>query len=886
MKNFSIAIITMILLSFLSPVAAMQPKDDEVSVMTPVIIEFNDKVDKKLLENNGGKIKIEYKLRPAVAASLPPKAIENLRKNPNIKSIVNDIEIHTMEYGTSYFSDWGIKQIGADIVHNNGIKGETINVAVLDTGADLDHPDLVSNIAYSYDFSGSNDYDSSDCDGHGTHVAGTVGALLNGNGVVGVAPDVNLYILKVFTDGGRGSYSDVEEALEWCYLTHNDSDPNNDIQIVSMSLGSEYADGDPGFEDLVDTLYDAGILLVGAAGNSGSADDNVIYPARYENIIAVAATDINNKKASFSSTGPDVEISAPGVYVRSTYLSGGYAIMGGTSMATPHVAGTAALVMAANPGISNVEVRQILCDTAVDLGSPGRDNLYGFGLVDADEAAVPISTNQPPVAADDAYSVDEDTTLNIAASGVLGNDSDADGDLLTAVLVAGSINGNVSLNADGSFSYTPGANFEGDDNFTYRANDGTANSNVAIVTITVNPVNDAPVAADESYSVNEDTVLNVAVRGVLENDFDVDKDSLTAVLGTSSSNGILTLNSNGSFTYSPNANFVGTDSFTYKANDGFSDSNVATVSITVNPVNNAPVAVDDAYSVNEDTTLAVDAPGVLLNDTDAEGNPLSALLETNVIYGSLSLNADGSFTYIPNANFAGADSFTYKANDGVSDSNVATVSITVNQVNDAPVAADDAYSVNEDTILSVAVPGVLLNDVDSEDNQLTAVLGTSTSYGTLNLKSDGSFTYTPNANFAGADSFTYRANDGALNSYVATVSITVNPASPTVTVQSIVMSLFSKTAGKNKFTHATALVKVVDGDGNAVKGATVSGQWSGATSDSDIGITDASGQVSFDSDNVKNAGSGTTFTLTVKNVDFTGYTYDPSVTSASIKYYK
>ena len=333
MKNFSIAIIAMILLSFLSPAAAMQPKDDEISVMTPVIIEFNDKVDKKLLENNGGKIKIEYKLRPAVAASLPPKAIENLRKNPNIKSIVTDIEIHTMEYGTSYFSDWGIKQIGADKVHNSGIKGETINVAVLDTGADLDHPDLVSNIAYSYDFSGFNDPDASDRDGHGTHVAGTIGALLNSNGVVGVAPDVNLYILKVFTDDGSGFYSDVEEALEWCYLTHNDSDPNNDIQIVSMSLGSEYADGDPDFEDLVDMLYDAGILLVGAAGNSGSADDNVIYPARYENVIAVAATDINNNKASFSSTGPDVEISAPGVYVRSTYLRGRYATMSGTSMA-------------------------------------------------------------------------------------------------------------------------------------------------------------------------------------------------------------------------------------------------------------------------------------------------------------------------------------------------------------------------------------------------------------------------------------------------------------------------------------------------------------------------------------------------------------------------
>ncbi|KAF5425403.1 MAG: subtilisin/minor extracellular protease Epr, partial [Candidatus Methanocomedens sp.] len=489
MKNFSIAIVAMILLSFLSPVVAMQPKDDEVSVMTPVIIEFNDKVDKKLLENNGGKIKIEYKLRPAVAASLPPKAIENLRKNPNIKSIVNDIEIHTMEYGTSYFSDWGIKQIGADKVHNNGIKGETINVAILDTGADLDHSDLESNIAYSYDFSGDNDPDASDRDGHGTHVAGTIGALLNGNGIVGVAPDVNLYILKVFTDGGSGAYSDIEEALEWCRFTHNDDDQSNDIQIVSMSIGSEYADGDPHIEDCVNDLYNAGILLIGAAGNSGAADDNVIYPARYTNVMAVAATDISNNKASFSSTGPAVEISAPGVLIRSTYKNDRYTTKSGTSMATPHLAGTAALVMAANPGISNVEVRQILRDTADDRGEPGRDTSYGFGLVDAYEAAVPISSNQPPVAVNDEYSVNEDGILNVPGTGVLDNDSDADGDTLTAIIVSDVSSGILSLNTDGSFTYTPNSYFAGTDSFTYTANDGTADSNIATVTITVNPVN-------------------------------------------------------------------------------------------------------------------------------------------------------------------------------------------------------------------------------------------------------------------------------------------------------------------------------------------------------------------------------------------------------------
>src|SRR5207249_3383958 len=259
----------------------------------------------------------------------------------------------------------------------------------------------------------------------------------------------------------------------------------------------------------------------------------------------------------------------------------------------------------------------------------------------------------------------------------------------------------VVANGDGTLTYTPAANYNGTDSFTYTMKDAAgAVSNVATVSITITPVNDPPVAANDSYSVNEDTTLTVAAAGVLANDSDIDSPTITAILVSGPAHGTLSLNANGSFTYTPAANYNGPDSFTYKANDGSLDSNVATVHITVNPVNDAPVAVDDSYSVDEDGTLTRAEARRVGNDSDIDSPTITAILVSGPARGTLSLNANGSFTYTPAANYNGPDSFTYKANDGSLDSNVATVSITVNPVNDPPVAANDSYSVNEDTTLT------------------------------------------------------------------------------------------------------------------------------------------------------------------------------------------
>jgi VCBS repeat-containing protein len=185
-------------------------------------------------------------------------------------------------------------------------------------------------------------------------------------------------------------------------------------------------------------------------------------------------------------------------------------------------------------------------------------------------------------------------------------------------------------------------------------------------------------------------------------------------------------------------------------------------------------AVGESSSTNEDVPLTIVGAGVLTNDTDVENNPLTAILVSGPSHGTLTLNASGSFTYTPAANFNGTDSFTYKANDGTADSNIATVTLTVKAVNDAPVAKNDHYSTDKHATLTVAGKGVLTNDFDVDSTALTAILVTGTSHGKLKLNADGSFTYTPDKNFnKGTDTFTYRVSDGSLTSNLATVTITV-----------------------------------------------------------------------------------------------------------------
>lgn len=200
--------------------------------------------------------------------------------------------------------------------------------------------------------------------------------------------------------------------------------------------------------------------------------------------------------------------------------------------------------------------------------------LFSAGLASAQE------NNTPPVAEDDAHSVNEDTELVIAAPGILANDTGADGDGLSAVLVEGPSNGTLTLNGDGSFTYTPAPDYNGEDSFTYKANDGAADSNEATVTITVNAVNDAPVANDDSATTDQNTAVTI---DVLDNDTDVDGDALTVTIETEPGNGEAVVNGDGTVTYTPDEDFTGEDSFTYIVSDGELESETATVTVAVNP---------------------------------------------------------------------------------------------------------------------------------------------------------------------------------------------------------------------------------------------------------------------------------------------------------------
>ncbi|MEW6173953.1 MAG: S8 family peptidase [Bacillota bacterium] len=362
------------------------------------IVIFDNDASKHAVKNfvreNGGDILAEFSIVPGMAVRLGQDKVSGLEAFKGVKDVGIDGKIYAAD--AELDNSWGVKRIGAGAVHDAGNKGQGVKIAVIDSGVDYNHPDLDDNYAGGYDFV-NNDSDPMDDLGHGTHVTGIIAAEDNDSGVVGVAPEASIYAFKVLGADGSGEWSDFISALQAVY----DLTAGGNKVVVNMSVAAEK--DAPGVHDAIKAVYEAGAVLVAAAGNSGNragAGNSIEYPARYEEVIAVGAVDNTDTRAFFSSTGRQLELAAPGVDVYSCIPGGDYLYASGTSMASPHVAGSAALVLAGDTltdldgdgQINNKDVRLRLSQTADDLGRAGWDLQYGYGLVNAAKAALACGT--------------------------------------------------------------------------------------------------------------------------------------------------------------------------------------------------------------------------------------------------------------------------------------------------------------------------------------------------------------------------------------------------------------------------------------------------------------------------------------------------------------
>ena len=377
MKKFILGAITFTAVFGLALFVVQAAAQDNDSGRKIVVFQtgLNDAAKDKLIAHAGGVKLKNLDLIGAKAVWLPDRAAAaKLAASPGVARVDDDVIVSAL----GQTLPWGIDRIDAEIVWPSLNTADPIKVGVIDTGISNKHPDLLANVK-----GGVNTINArkgwNDDNGHGSHVAGIVAALDNNIGVIGVGPAVDLYAIKVLGANGSGYLSDVIEGIQWAIA--------NKTQVVNMSLGT--GSDIQSFHDAVIAAKNAGVVVVAAAGNSGGS---VLFPAAYPEAIAVSATDRNNVIASFSSRGPEVDLTAPGVSIYSTYKGTGYATLSGTSMAAPHVAGSVALVLNTAVGAYDVnangkwdpdEVQQKLQDRATDLGSAGVDALYGWGLVNA-----------------------------------------------------------------------------------------------------------------------------------------------------------------------------------------------------------------------------------------------------------------------------------------------------------------------------------------------------------------------------------------------------------------------------------------------------------------------------------------------------------------------
>ncbi|MGO2373739.1 MAG: tandem-95 repeat protein [Pseudoalteromonas prydzensis] len=477
------------------------------------------------------------------------------------------------------------------------------------------------------------------------------------------------------------------------------------------------------------------------------------------------------------------------------------------------------------------------------------------------------AVNDRPVVADDSISTDEDTATTLA---ILANDSDVEDSGFNAANVSLENQGSgagmyefatVSVNLDGSLAIMPNQDVNGVFSFTYTLTDSEGlSSTPATVTLTINAVNDAPVALDNSAQLQEEGSFEVNVLG---NDSDVDiGDSLdvsSVTVVSAPSNGQTQVTATGAIIYTANADYFGDDSFTYTVKDSNGAvSNLATVTMTVNPVNDAPLGIPQSLILAEDNSVLITLVG-----SDIENDELSYRLDEGALHGSLVQQSNDSWLYTPNANYNGSDGFSFVVNDGLLDSTTTPVSLVITAVNDAPIVSAQTGVTDEDTAVVINLLG---SDVDGD--RLTYAIVSQPTHGTAIISGE-QVTYQGSANYFGDDQFSYIANDGLLDSAPSTVSVTINIINdlpvisgvPSLAVNENDLYSFVPTATDN---DGDNLSFSIENKPSWLNFDTTTGQLSGRPSNADVGrytgitvsVTDGVASQSL-----------TPFTLTVVNVN-------------------
>ncbi len=467
-----------------------------------------------------------YSLVNAIHITVPNRNFEQIKSMienvPMTDTMIESIEknyanVLFKSNDTYYDKLWAIENRGQEVNNRSGTKDADMDVdeawkiekgnhdvvvAVLDTGVDYTHSDLADNMwsgnaNHGYDFAGDDDGNNDDNPMpdkpydekghyHGTHVAGTIGAVGdNSNGISGVAQNVQIMAVKVFRPNGYGYSSDILEGLD--YVSKQIDNGVNIVAINASYGGSGGSSGDS-MDKAIQKLGDKGVVFCAAAGNdSRNIDNNPVYPASYSatNIITVAASDQDDKLASFSNYGKKtVEVSAPGTNILSTYPEDKYAYLQGTSMATPNVVGTVAILASANPS-STVNERIKAIENSVDIKDDLTNKISTNGRVNTYKAVKSLNgdsdENSKPKANDDSATTEYETEVTID---VLKNDSDADGDTLTIKSTTKPSHGTVQIE-NNKVKYTPDNGFSGDDSFKYTISDGNGGEDSATVNITV-----------------------------------------------------------------------------------------------------------------------------------------------------------------------------------------------------------------------------------------------------------------------------------------------------------------------------------------------------------------------------------------------------------------